>query len=86
MFKKNDNSHEKFVSFSLACIIGITLAGIRDHSLQFLLMYYLSKITLHHLFFGHFVNSFLDLGIFLRELCSLRKIRWSKTITPDFTH
>ena len=45
-------------------------------------------ITLHHLFFGHCVNSsviVLDLGIFLRELRSLRKIPRSKTITSDFT-
>ena len=46
-------------------------------------------ITLHHLFFGHCVNSSvicLDLGIFLRELRSLRKIPRSKIITSDFTH
>ena len=45
-------------------------------------------ITLHHLYFGHSVNSsviVLDLGIFLRELRSLRKIPRSKTITSDFT-
>ena len=45
-------------------------------------------ITLHHLCFGHCVNSsviVLDLGIFLRELRSLRKIPRSKTITSDFT-
>ena len=38
-------------------------------------------ITLHHLCFGHCVNSsviVLDLGIFLRELRSLRKIPQSK--------
>ena len=46
-------------------------------------------ITLHHPLFGHCVNSLvivLDLGIFLRELRSLRKIPQSKTITSDFTH
>ena len=45
-------------------------------------------ITLHHLCFGHCVNSsviVLDFGIFLRELRSLRKIPRSKTITSDFT-
>ena len=45
-------------------------------------------ITAHHLFFGHCVNLsviVLDLGIFLRELRSLRKIPRSKTITSDFT-
>ena len=45
-------------------------------------------ITLHHLFFGHCVNSSaiaLDLGIFLRELRYLRKIPRSKTITSEFT-
>ena len=45
-------------------------------------------ITLHHLCFGHCVNSsviVLDLGIFLRELRSLRKIPRSKTITDEFT-
>ena len=42
-------------------------------------------ITLHHLCFGHCVNSsvfVLDLGTFLRELRSLRKI--PKTITSNF--
>ena len=42
--------------------------------------------TAHHLFGGHCVNSeviVLDLGIFLRELCSLRKIPRSKTITDE---
>ena len=45
-------------------------------------------ITLHHLCFGHCVNSsviVLDLGIFVRELRSLRKIPRSKKITSDFT-
>ena len=44
-------------------------------------------ITLHHLCFGHCVNSsviVLVLCIFLRELRSLRKIPRPKTITSDF--
>ena len=43
-------------------------------------------ITLYHPFFNHCVNSpviVLDLGIFLRELRSLRKIPRSKTITLE---
>ena len=46
------------------------------------------KNNFAHLCFGHCVNSsviVLDLGIFLRELRSLRKIPRSKTITSDFT-
>ena len=45
-------------------------------------------ITLHDLFFGYCVNSSviaLDLGIFLRELRSLRKIPRPRT-SPPISH
>ena len=59
----------------------------KTHEIDKVSQLLMTIITLHHLFFGPCVNSsvfVLVLGIFLRELRSLRKIPQPKTITSDF--